>query len=548
MIPLTGFMTNPGAASHEFGLGSTAVGQVRGKVFRDNNRNGVFDSGETGFENVFVSVVSNGGTTTQGFAHTDASGDYTITTPANSPPGTNGYYVTITPPSGFFATSSTALGPLYLTSGQTINGKNFGVTAYQVISLAASRVLSLASLDLQERDWVGSDPATAHADADIVLGADAGGTDNISVWFNLYNSSPLFSNAPSSPNGYTRNAPQSVLAMALDSLDLNAPRSRPDLVTGTKSAVGGNFFIWFNQNSSDNEGYFPTTYSPGKNYQTQDQGDVQAVLTMDCAGGSGPDIIVGTRSLTAGRGTIEIWQNNDVATPSFSRQETYPSAGNIPLNQLGEVTAMKLADVNADGRRDLIVATRTGIYSGELLVFKNVGNTNGNRFLCAFDLALDTDAATSIACTDVDLDGYPDIVLGTQDGASSGNLLYFHNEGMSLTVDFQLKRKVNAPGIVTALAPGDFGGLSRTDLAVGWRADASGYGGGVLIYYLDAGTLPPSGTDPSSGLITSFVPALTTSNFNYGVYPSVPAPPFLTDVAAGVKTGPTTGAVYVFIR
>jgi hypothetical protein len=44
------------------------------------------------------------------------------------------------------------------------------------------------------------------------------------------------------------------------------------------------------------------------------------------------------------------------------------------------------------------------------------------------------------------------------------------------------------------------------------------------------------------------VPALTFNNFNYGVNPSTPAPPYLMDVAAGIKVSATTGALVVFIR
>ena len=52
------------------------------------------------------------------------------------------------------------------------------------------------------------------------LGADAGGTDNIAVWFNEYNNNPLFDSNPT----YTRNAPQSVLSMALEKLDTDTPQ------------------------------------------------------------------------------------------------------------------------------------------------------------------------------------------------------------------------------------------------------------------------------------------------------------------------------------
>ena len=547
--PYAGTMLPGDSVLVKFALTDTPPGYVKGKVYRDDNRNGVADAGEPGIQNVYVSVVSSGGAVTQGYAYTDMNGNYSITVPANNPPGTNVYYASVVPPAGFFPTSATAIGPLLVSASQNLTGKNFGMAAFTIISLAASRVLSLASVDLQERDWTGNNTATAHGDADLVLGADAGGTDNISVWFNQYETTPLFSTSPTAPTGYTRNAPQSVISMAVDTLDTNAPKSRPDLVTGTKAGATGNFFVWFNQNTSGNEGYFPSTFSTGQNYWTQDVGDVSAVLTMDCAGGPGPDIIVGTRSTLAGRGSIEVWQNSDAATPTFTRQEVYPSAGSIPMNQLGEVAGMQLADVDNDGRRDLIVATKTGDWSGELLIFRNIGNTNGNRFTCVFDEPLGSnEAATALACVDVNRDGKIDIVVGTQTDTNSGDLIYFRNDTVGSSIDFFNRKTVTAPGIVSALVAGDFGGTSFNDLAMGWRQDQSGYGGGVLIYPLDVGTLTNNGSDPSAGAITNFVAALTKANFNYGVNPVTPAPPYLTDFAAGVKTGASTGALVVFIR
>jgi hypothetical protein len=48
--------------------------------------------------------------------------------------------------------------------------------------------------------------------------------------------------------------------------------------------------------------------------------------------------------------------------------------------------------------------------------------------------------------------------------------------------------------------------------------------------------------------VVNFVPALTSGNYNYGVKPAQPTPPFLTDLAAGVKSSNTTGALVLFIR
>jgi len=107
---------------------------------------------------------------------------------------------------------------------------------------------------------------------------------------------------------------------------------------------------------------------------------------------------------------------------------------------------------------------------------------------------------------------------------------------------------VPTPGIPTSLVAADFGGGSGTDLAMGWRDTDTGYGGGVLIYYTDLGTIPFVGVDPSAGAILNFVPAVVANNFNYGVQPVMPPPPYLTDLACGVKSGPSTGALVVFIR
>ena len=68
----------------------------------------------------------------------------------------------------------TDIGSQWVQGGVTYTGKNFGMATFQVISLNASRVLSLASGDLIENDYSGG-ATNAHKDADIVLGADANG-------------------------------------------------------------------------------------------------------------------------------------------------------------------------------------------------------------------------------------------------------------------------------------------------------------------------------------------------------------------------------------
>ena len=135
---------------------------------------------------------------------------------------------------------------------------------------------------------------------------------------------------------------------------------------------------------------------------------------------------------------------------------------------------------------------------------------------------------------------------GTQDGVASGKLIYLKNRTPAI-FDFYIRKSEAAPGIVTAIGLGDFGGLVSQDLVVGFRQSTSTYAGGVRIYYLDTTTLPSTGTDPSNGAIINWVPATTVNNFNFGANPAA-VPPFLTDFAIGVKSGAATGALVVFIR
>jgi prepilin-type N-terminal cleavage/methylation domain-containing protein len=548
--PVTGIMMNGDTASVAFGVRPTPLGTVAGKVFRDVNRNGVLDGSESGMPSVWVGVTRDAGTTVSGYTMTDENGDYTIRAPANDPPRTVSYSVFVSPPSGYFATTSTALSPVWLNENNPVTGKNFGVLAFQLISLDAARVLSLANGDLAERDWPLNQTQNRVRDLDLVLGSDSNGSDQISVWLNHYDSNPLFTPAPD----YNRAANGGVLALAVDTLDAgpNLGRERGDVVTGTDGGGGKeNFFVWLTQGSSGNEGYLPAT--PTRSLQTKDRGDVYAVLTGDLSGTSsapdGVDILVGTSSRFSGRGTIELWRNTNAATPDWKQIEIYPQVGSIPNKGLGEVTSMALADFDGDGLRDLVVTCRTinSSFSGQLLFLRNQGKAASPVFMFASGYTLAGDLPTSVAVADVDGDGHPDVAMGTRSGPAAGSIQYWRNT-LPTALGFTQMARLVAPGLVSSVAAADFGGDSRPDIAVGYRASSTGFGGGVRIFYTDLGTLTGSGVDPTGGSVVNFVPAMTTGNFNYGVYPSTPFAPYLSDLAIGVKTSDVTGALVVIVR
>ena len=544
--PVSGTMSNGGTASHSFGLSVQIVGHVTGRVFVDSNRDGLLGGSEVGLANVWVGVSKDGGLNVAGYAYTDATGNYNISVPINDPPHTEAYSAYSIPPPGYFPTGSSSIGSLWVVASATVANNNFGMANFQIIRLTASRVLSLLAADVIEADWKANKTAEGHADQDLILGADAGGTDNVSVWFNQYAGSPLFGTTPSGSDGYTRLAPNSVLSMAADTLDKNNTKARPDLVTGTRYTASGNFFVWFTQGTSNNEGFLPTTYNSGRNFKTLDNGDVQSVLTLDCGGGAMPDLIVGTKGATAGQGSIEVWLNSDATTPTFTRDQTITTAG---ASILGEVTGMALADMDNDGDKDLIVVTRTSDYRGQVLVYENTGRTAGNHLSLRFKDTLNSDSPTSVAVFDGDGDGWRDVFVGTQISVTQGHVIQYKSRGPSPAFSWLSLRTIDAPGIVMSLNGADFGGnVIRKDLAVGYRGSTSDYTGGVRIYFMDLGLLPLSGTDPSAGSVFNMVPALTSANFNYGLNTTTPPSPYLTDLAAGLKASATTGALVVFIR
>jgi len=190
--------------------------------------------------------------------------------------------------------------------------------------------------------------------------------------------------------------------------------------------------------------------------------------------------------------------------------------------------------------------TADGAYTGEILLFKFVGKTASPRFLYMGKIEMHFHEPTCIVLSDVDGDGYRDIVCGSVTGVASGDLRYYHNDN-PVAFGFGHKRSVATPGPVQCLTAADFGGGTRSDIAVGWRQDTSSYAGGVLIYYTDLGTLPSTGVDPSGGLAINWCAALTANHFNYGIYPAY-SDLMLMDLAAGVKSSATDAAIWVFIR
>src|SRR6185503_14696186 len=148
---------------------------------------------------------------------------------------------------------------------------------------------------------------------------------------------------------------------------------------------------------------------------------------------------------------------------------------------------------------------------------------------------------TALTCADYNLDNKVDIVIGVQSGIATGEIQLWKNTslGPSSALTFVKDTSIVLPGFPLSLASGDLGSLSNPDIVVGYRTDATSYGGGVTVYYMDGGT-PALAVDPSGGTVVNMVPTVIVRNFNYGVKPSLAPTPWNPDIAAGVKSGATT--------
>jgi uncharacterized protein (TIGR03437 family) len=192
----------------------------------------------------------------------------------------------------------------------------------------------------------------------------------------------------------------------------------------------------------------PMALSAGSNPKTA----VSADFNVDGA----PDIAVlnaGTPGSSADPGGITILLGN--GTGSFPKASTL-AAGFNPKT-------MAAADVNGDGKPDLIVATGIDAAGSGYQISVFLGKGDGT-FAAPF--AIQTPAGetpNTLAIVDVDGDGNPDIILG--DCCSDGTTAYFRGNGDGT---FQPAMPFYGGNNVRAIVSGDWNGDGKPDLALAY--------------------------------------------------------------------------------
>jgi Ca2+-binding RTX toxin-like protein len=252
-----------------------------------------------------------------------------------------------------------------------------------------------------------SAPSLADIDGDGDLDAVLGGSDGTLRYFENTGTAAL----PAYTERFGAANPFNGIDVGTDSTpsfaDVNGDGTL-DLVVG---AADGTLSYYQNTGTATAPVYVQQT-SAANPFNGIDVGTESAPSFADVNGDGKPDLLVG-----AADGTLSYYQNTGTATVPVYVQQS--GAGSNPFNGIvvGTESAPSFADVNGDGKLDLLV----GAADGTLSYFRNTGTATAPVYVQQSGAAnpfngIDVGTESAPGFADVNGDGKLDLVVGAADG------------------------------------------------------------------------------------------------------------------------------------
>lgn len=177
-----------------------------------------------------------------------------------------------------------------------------------------------------------------------------------------------------------------------------------DIIAGAKG--GGAEIGWFEAPRS------PRRLGDWKWHTIGRAGWIMSLITHDMDGDGDPDVVASDR-----RGGLRgcRWLEN----PGLGPAQAKPWKNHFIGGQDAEVMFMKIADLDGDGLKDAVVATRSGKQPQRILWFRRLDKTGDSWKVHSIEVPPGTGGGKGVAVGDIDKDGRQDIVMSCE-GADRG--------------------------------------------------------------------------------------------------------------------------------